>query len=276
MALTCAVHELVILSSMICPFCSANTPPTWQSFKFNTDELGRVEPHHASQLSGNLPAKNGEPKGSLTVTVTWLRCANEECREFIVQISRALVYQGTSTRGPKIENWLGLPKHKAPPAIDLSLIPAAMKKDYLEAFTILEDSPRMSAVLSRRILADLLKKYDHATQFNLTARINAFESNTHHPSRLRESLHYLREIGDFAAHTQTDQAAATPTPSAAAPATSIPFEEVVIDATKEEAEWTLKVVSDLFDYFISAPARDEALKQAMDQKIKAANRKPLR
>jgi hypothetical protein len=152
-----------------------------------------------------------------------------------------------------------------------------MRKDYAEAHIILDDSPRMSAVLSRRILADLLKKYDGATQFGLTARINAFIGNTGHPSRLRENLHYLREIGDFGAHTQTKQS--VPDPATAQPdanTTGTLQEEEIIDATKEEAEWTLKVVADLFDYFIVAPKTDEALRQAVDKKLLDAGRKPIR
>jgi Domain of unknown function (DUF4145) len=135
-----------------------------------------------------------------------------------------------------------------------------LRKDYIEAYTILDDSPRMSAVLSRRILADLLKKYAGLTQFNLEQRIDKFIENTNHPRRLRENLHYLREMGNFAAHTQEQQ---TPT------------DPVIIDVGKDEAEWTLNIVSDLFDYFIVAPAKDAERRKGFDKKIADAGRKPI-
>ena len=73
-----------------------------------------------------------------------------------------------------------------------------------------------------------------------------------------ENLHYLREMGDFAAHRQEDD------------------EQKVIDVSPEEAQWTLKVVADLFDYFIVAPAKDEQLRKSFDKKLEAANRKPIK
>ncbi len=81
-----------------------------------------------------------------------------------------------------------------------------MKEDYLQAYVILEDCPRMSAVLSRRILSDLLKKYDGANHFGTKNRIDYFRNNPKHPSRLRENLHYLREIADLGhTHKSTQQ-----------------------------------------------------------------------
>jgi hypothetical protein len=53
-----------------------------------------------------------------------------------------------------------------------------MARDYREATFIIEDSPRMSSVLSRRILADLLEKYAGLTQYDLAARIDAFIKDT--------------------------------------------------------------------------------------------------
>jgi hypothetical protein len=70
-------------------------------------------------------------------------------------------------------------------------------------------------------------------------------------------LHYLREIANFSAHTQTTE------------------EEEVINVTDEEAQWTLKVVADLFDYFIVAPKKDEDLRAAFDKKLEAAGRKRI-
>jgi hypothetical protein len=61
-------------------------------------------------------------------------------------------------------------------------------------------SPRMSAVLSRRVLADLLERYTGLTDFNPKARIDAFIEDKSHPYRLRENLGHLVEMGNFGAH----------------------------------------------------------------------------
>jgi Domain of unknown function (DUF4145) len=115
----------------------------------------------------------------------------------------------------------------------------------------------MSAVLSRRILADLLEKYADLTQFSLPARIDVFAADKDHPRQLRENLHYFREIANFGAHNQKDDQAA------------------IIDVGSEEAEWTLDLLDRLFDYFIATPARDRRMREAMDERIKEAGRKPI-
>ncbi len=104
----------------------------------------------------------------------------------------------------------------------------------------------MSAVMSRRILADLLERYADQTQFRLPERIDSVRADTSYPTAIRKRLHYLREIADFGAHTQTDGTAE------------------VVNVTEAEAEWTLDVVDALFDYFIVGPtdSRDYAVHYA--------------
>jgi hypothetical protein len=53
-------------------------------------------------------------------------------------------------------------------------VPPEYRKDYLEAAAILDISPRMSAVMSRRVLAELLKKYAGLKQRGLEAQVDAF------------------------------------------------------------------------------------------------------
>jgi hypothetical protein len=131
-------------------------------------------------------------------------------------------------------------------------------KWYRQAAAILGESPSASAVLSRRVLADLLEKYAGRDEFNLEARIDEFNKDPAHPSALRDNRHYLREIGNLGAHTQEDDQAN------------------LLDVEYEEAEWTLDIVDRLLDYFIVGPARDEEMRTKMDGKFSAAGRKPLR
>lgn len=245
---------------MVCPFCSHDIAAAWQGLTAHTDELGRALPQFLPQVVSIIPGKTGEVNRRVTVYVNWLLCQNTECRQVVVQITRVeqpLPSSPTGAAGnPKIESWIALPQLKDPPVLD-PLITQNYAKDYIESVRILDDSPRMSSVLSRRILADLLSGYAKATQYGLAAKIEAFIADTNHPSRLRENLHYLREMGDFSAHTQTDA------------------EQRIIDVTPEEAAWTIKIIADLFDYFIVAPSKDAKLRKAFDAKLAAANRKPI-
>jgi hypothetical protein len=116
----------------------------------------------------------------------------------------------------------------------------------------------MSAVLARKIVGDLLSEYARHDQRRITQQIDAFNGNTAHPRRIRENLHYLREIADFGAHTQVDE------------------REEIVESTREEAEWTLDVVDRLFDYFIVTPHRDKEMRESFDDKIaQVPGRKPI-
>jgi hypothetical protein len=134
-----------------------------------------------------------------------------------------------------------------------------MRRDYTEAHMILEDSPRMSSVLSRRILADLLKDYAKCEGYSLAGQIDKFLAEPSYPSSLKDNLHYLREVGDFSAHTKKDLESGD-----------------VIEVTREEAGWTLDIIARLFDYLIVGPARDAQMHAVMDEKLRQAGRKPIK
>jgi hypothetical protein len=165
--------------------------------------------------------------------------------------------KNTLAKSPsKTVTWLGRPNEKASPIIS-DLVPPQIAIDFKEAYLICDDSPRMSAVLSRRILADLLDTYAGLKHRQLVDRINAFVNNSDHPKRHRDNMHYLREIGNFSAHTITDKGGD------------------IIDIGTKEAEWTLKIIQDLFDYFIVEPKRDEEIRARIDSKVKKSGRNPI-
>jgi hypothetical protein len=243
---------------MKCPFCRHDIAATWQAFSSNTDELGRLTGLIQSQL--NTHVLRDKNQTLVQVIVHWLKCQN--CFEIVVQITRS--ESGTT------KSWIALPKNPGLPFID-PLVTDPFRKDYLEAWTILEDSPRMSAVLSRRLLADLLEKYASLKQFRLEDRVDQFIQDTRHPLWIRENLHYLREAGNFGAHTQQDKTTVLPVAPTAAPA-----DPPIIDVGKDEAEWILKGIADLFEYFIVAPQKDKEMRTAIDKKVGDAGRKAIK
>jgi Domain of unknown function (DUF4145) len=246
---------------VICPFCSQEIQEHWQPFHASTDWQG--VPLQEPDLAVRTVTKPAKRKFEhIEIEAYWAVC--RKCSELMVKIRKAVTHMHSTrasaenlARQPTDEReWLALPQRKLTPPIS-NLVPDTMARDYREAFLILDDSPRMSSVLSRRILGDLLEEYAKINRYTLAKQIDAFVNNTDHPIRHRENLHYLREIGDFSAHTKKDA------------------QGEVIEVSREEAEWTLQVISGLFDYLIVAPETDKAIRSRIDEKLKAAGRKPI-
>jgi hypothetical protein len=192
----------------------------------------------------------------------WLRCL--ECNHVLVrftQVRQQPVRDKLPRDWPQLsaDTWLVVPRRSTRPVhaeVDKAIPQQAQY--YRQAATILDESPIASAVLARRVLADLLKKYASRKEFGLADRIDKFNEDTSHPSGLRENLHHFREIANFGAHTQEDD------------------QTNIVDIDHDEAEWTLDLVNRLFDYFIVTPARDKEMRNKMDKKIDAAGRKPIK
>jgi len=232
---------------MKCPTCGQHTPDAWRHLVQSEDE----------DDDDDLVVRGTEGERLRDVHVDWMHCANDDCRELVMRVheSYPTMYRGepvTQTAAMWMVRPRGVQRQVNPD------VPKRFRDDYLEAARILNDSPRMSAVLSRRVLADLLEEYAGLGNFSLTARIDKFIADTRHPIDLRRNLHYLREIGDFSAHTQRNGV----------------LEVVGIDPL--EAEWTLDIIDRLFAYLIESPNADEQVRLRLDEKIKAAGRRPIK
>jgi hypothetical protein len=245
---------------MKCPVCGENTPDAWERFRVGVKrgspgmDFGWQE-----ELATTTDAQSEAEHRRLSLD--WMRCANNGCTSLVVRAHEQ--YRDFSEAAPgapyawKTDTWIVRPRFATGWKID-ELVPPEFRKDFHEAAAILATSPRMSAVLSRRILADLLERFGNQTAYGLNDRINGFIEDKAHPFELRKNLHYLREIGDFGAHTQTND------------------QMEVVNVGPEEAEWTLVIVSDLFDYFIVSPQRHGELRKSMDQKLEDAGRHPIK
>jgi hypothetical protein len=232
---------------MKCPFCKENTPELWQSLFVVTDWKGQTLPKAHVSID-MTPADDRFI--NVTIWVRWLVCPNPNCREIIVQIRRVrVIRRGVLIPGFKNEDeWFAVPQRVAPRSID-PLISDPYRRDYLEAALILDDSPRMSSILSRRILADLLEQFAGRSEYKLEDRIDNFIADTKHPSNIKDNLHHLRDIANFGAHTKTNKITGE-----------------IIEVDRDEAEWTLEVVDGLFDYFIVGPAKDKERRAKWDEK----------
>lgn len=218
---------------MKCPNCGENTPDSWES---PTD-------WRAPDLS-----------------VSWMRCANNECQQIVIRMTETLRVRNTGylELPYRRDTWMVYPRSGSRSVhLDKSIVDP-YRTDFLEANSVLDISPRLSAVMSRRILADLLLDFAKLSKFNLSDRIDDFKNDTSRPYELRQNLHYLRELGDFVAHTQKDDQAR------------------IVNVDAVEAEWTLDVIERLFDYFIVTPTRDKEMRSSIDEKLKETGRKAIK
>ncbi len=237
---------------VICPYCSWQIAELWQ-------RLYAITTYEGKPLKD--PADVHVPIDDLyivTLQFFWMRCPNADCHRPIVLVRLS---EHTTSQEPKYgreDVWYAVPNKPVTRSLH-ALVQGKLREDYLEASAILADSPRMSAVLSRSILADLLKTFAGRSEYNLAARIDKFIEDLQYPSNIKDNLHHLREIADFGAHTQTDQATGD-----------------IIEVTPEEAEWTLTVLDGLFDYFIVGPEKNKRRREQFEKKMEAAGRKPIK
>jgi hypothetical protein len=232
---------------MQCPICRQFTRDAWQLL---------VRQMHV----GYRESLQVEPPGGIVgshVGVDFMYCENPECKQLVVRVHEVSDLPPHAVASPETltRTWLARPRSGSRP-LD-PLVPEPLRKDYLEAAAILDISPRMSAVLSRKIVFDLLEQYAGITEYTLKGSLDKFIGDTSHPARIRENLQHLREIGDFGAHTKKDGIGQ------------------IIEVSQEDAEWTLDLVDRLFDYFILDPDRDKQLRATWDKNLQDAGRKPI-
>lgn len=136
--------------------------------------------------------------------------------------------------------------------------PESLRADYAEAVAILEISPQASAALSRRIVQQVLTGQGGYAEGSLARQIDAFVEDAGTPSALSDNLHYLREIGNFAAHPVKSERTGE-----------------ILPVEHGEAEWALEVVDGLFDFYFVAPRRNEARRREFGERLADAGRRSL-
>lgn len=147
--------------------------------------------------------------------------------------------------------WPRTAKRPVPPEV-----PSHVANEFREAASVLDLSPKASAALSRRCLQTVLKEAGGAKKHNLSSMIEEVREDL--SSNTYECLGAIREIGNFAAHQQKDQGSGA-----------------ILDVESGEAEWNLEVLGMLFDEYYVKPIRNREFIRSLNDKLKAAGRKPL-
>ena len=131
--------------------------------------------------------------------------------------------------------------------------------DYTKAVLVMDDSPEASAALSRRCLQHILREKAHTKNRDLADQIQEVIDSKTLPSAIADNLDAVRVTGNFAAH---------PTKSTNTGA--------IIDVEPHEAEWDLEVLEQLMDFYFVQPAKAQKRKDAINAKLVAAGKPPLK
>jgi hypothetical protein len=138
-------------------------------------------------------------------------------------------------------------------------VPSTFAQDYRDACSVLADSAKASAALSRRCLQNLIRECEGVKRRNLFDEIQEVLDSGKLPADLADALHAVREIGNFAAH----------------PIKSTNSGEV-IDVEPGEAEWLLDTLEALFEFYFVRPAALKAKRDALNAKLLDAGKQPLK
>ncbi|MCD6673755.1 MAG: DUF4145 domain-containing protein [Burkholderiaceae bacterium] len=138
-------------------------------------------------------------------------------------------------------------------------VPVEFSEDYREAAAVLPVSPKASAALSRRCLQHVLREKAGVKRADLAKEIEDVLAANILPSHLAQAIDAIRNIGNFAAHPVKSSASGT-----------------VVPVEPGEAEWTLDVLDGLFDFYFVQPALLQQRRTALNAKLAAAGKPPLK
>jgi hypothetical protein len=138
-------------------------------------------------------------------------------------------------------------------------VPDRYSKKYAQACAIVNDSPEASAALSRRILQTLLREHACVKPSDLANEIQEVLDSHQLPGHLAEAIDAVRNVGNFGAH----------------PIKSKNTGEIV-EVEAGEAEWLVDVLEGLFDFYIVQPAILAKKKAALNAKLAASGKPPMK
>jgi hypothetical protein len=136
-------------------------------------------------------------------------------------------------------------------------IPAPVLEDYTEAWSVMLDSPKASAALSRRCLQTILRQKANVSPSELFFEIQEIIDRKELPSYLNDSIDSIRKIGNIAAHSLKSKSTGS-----------------IIDVEPGEAELSITVLEGLLDFYYILPAKQKERLSKIDAKYADADKKP--
>lgn len=139
-------------------------------------------------------------------------------------------------------------KHKLAP-VEVRNQNSSLADSYEEAGLLLDLSPNASAALSRRCLQIILREKAGVNHSDLFREIGQVTNSGNLQTDLSNQLDNIRHLGNFAAHPNKDAAG------------------FIIDVKMEEAQYSLEVVGELFEFYYLRPVRIAAATAQINQKV---------
>lgn len=140
----------------------------------------------------------------------------------------------------------GLFSFNYPPYTGITLpdyIPEAVRKDYVEACSILDASPKASATLSRRCLQGMIRDFWGVTSGNLAGEIDLIKDKI--PADQYRVLNGVRRLGNIGAHMEKDV-------------------NLIVDIDPGEAQKLVKLLELLLkDWYIARHEREELYREIL-------------
>ena len=238
---------------MKCPHCNIEIHEDWRRFQFELSGLGTIDlKQHRMVPIRSAPA----PRPRALFSCDVMKCPS--CTKAIAYIKADRHFKDSVREG------FVFPRSISPFSLSDDISSDENLKElveiYYEVQEVLPISPKASAALSRRILQTILEKEGYKEK-NLANQIDSVvkEANPERslPSHIRETVDYIRNVGNFAAHSITDKNTLE-----------------IIDVELEEAEWCLEIVRRLFDHYYVQPAISKGRMAALNEKLEAAGKKP--
>lgn len=138
-------------------------------------------------------------------------------------------------------------------------LPDHYKADLVEAVSILQLSPRVSAALSRRLLQTIFREEFGIKRNTLAQETDAFIQRKDVPASLAKQVDAIRNVGNFAAHPVKDANTGE-----------------IVEVEPGEADWLLEVLKELLDFAFIKPKQIAERTRKLNEKLRAAGKPPIR
>lgn len=138
-------------------------------------------------------------------------------------------------------------------------IPKDYADEYEESYSVIDESPKASAALSRRCLQRLLEDKAHVKKNDLAHEIKEILDSKQLSTPLANAIDAIRNFGNFAAHPLKFQVTGE-----------------IVDVEPGEAQWCLEVLEMLFDFYFVQPAEFQRRKNALNQKLTNLGKPPMK
>ena len=208
------------MSGFTCPFCNITMSVTSDTHRTRYPSFERNE--------GYVPFPSGTSLDESCIAIDFFKCPS--CGKYTIIASE----KGKYTK--KLHTSL-IPISQAKQFPEY--IPEAIRKDYEEAYSIVNLSPKASATLARRCLQGMIRDFHGINKSRLIDEINELQSIV--PATQWKAIDAIRSIGNIGAHMEKDI-------------------NTIIDVDPGEAEKLLKLIELLMNkWYISRHDEEELL-----------------